>query len=1194
MRRPGEIGGGVVLVIVAAACVAVLIYLLVPDNPGSKPPAPTYAPAAPEGTVTDATAFDNDNPFGIAAGNGYVCQSPKPTAAGAATAAAAAPAPAPAPAPTPAPAAAPAPTPAAAPAATPAFASRSSCPGHTDSPGPAFGQSSDCPVLAGPPAALGDGPPASHEFGDSGYGYCTGVPGTADSTLYRDWVAFYDDPGKTGATFPADPDRNYGRVGNITGAGCFISPDSGKTNANYSRAPYMATLMLGDEPVLYDMLTRAYPGGPGHAPGSGSAAGNPGFPRLTPVPKRRARAPAFGPCQDRATRTCSTAPDVCPGQTRCQKTATAGGADGTGTMTGPLCQCTCDPPCGQDGIGGPVNCDSDCQVTAPVADEPLASATFAFDGGYGAHMTGVHKIWGWTPKFEMGGVNAANIYPFQPANAQGPRTAAAVDGTEPILPGDPMYNCHVLRHRLTGDFAPLVDPNVGRDGGQPPGVPNALDFDSAWVRPKGYEGADDATYQADRARCSQCDAGGKTCFSELACKHFDTFDPSKPIDMDYNGKPIKTFYRNPPQLPVDAADGPAKTPSVGADGKPDALADGVRREYSSAAGGANPRARCGGCSATKQMFGPGRYTARARIVSTNPQSQRLLDMTDPTNPKGRGFVFAMWTFAYAEVYAIGSDPKTDAGFVVSDQATTSAPCWDDCSCLTNKQNFCVKPPEGQSPDTCCDPRTARDLSVDACSTPQAFTSTQAGTAALYKDPSAGQSEANLLSPATCDISPPTADPHRAQQVATEGGCYLANEDIDCWVGDPNNQQDMSEKGNCGVTFCSNKPNPRGSTKHGSGDWLNAGPCLKAVNTFEGGRSQPYAVNAVSKDWQLKIQGRRPPFAPYTTVCSGYKVYTSINSEIDIEIPANSPQLDWTKYLNFNTMNANTWAFDIDSYQGYKPFYSQAMVQALPRRMPAAGGAAGDAAGDLPDQPTFVDDRYHDYMIDWYVDDDHSKSYVAFYFDGRLIYSTQRFVPTRSGRLIWGLWPGWWGTGRQRPDFDFGYADLAGLIVEPYTRANAPAVKVRTMPQTYDQVLPPGVAQSQCCSFSKEKYTFKGATECTTETPCELACDFSAIPSSLQSQAPAKTYACIDSVCRPLGGKFQAPSQATVYTGDPYCGGACGTCVGCQHTALPPSPDAPFPIRRVWEIVLYFAACVALVAGALLLASGNRGRRAAPA
>jgi hypothetical protein len=1178
--QQAKLGGGIVLVAVSAACVGGLIYLLIPPRrKTTPPPIPSNVPAPPPGTVSDATAFSSDNPFGIKNTADYVCRTPS-EASGAAAAAAAAP------------------------AAPAAFVSTSTCPGEADSPGPAFGTAGKCPQPPQPPPLGPPGKgPATHAFADSGYGYCTGVPGTADSTLYRDWVKFYDDPAKTGDTFARKADVDYTRVGNVTGAGCFVSPDSGKTNANFSRSPFMQTMMVGDEAVLYDMLTRAYPCGPGLRPGGPKQAE--GFPRLTPKPKPMSQAPTFGDCVAHTTPgdkgRCNPAAAACPGQTLCQD-------KGPGAKGAAQCKCTCNPPCGNPGVcANPpcpaINCNDNCQVTATVSATKLGTATFAVDGGYGDHFLAVHKIWGFTPKYEMGGVIAGNVYPFKPSNRQGDNGVA--DGGDEIQPGDAMYDCHVLRHRMSGDFATQLDPNADRDGLLPPGVDNALDFHNSWVRPKGYEAASDDVYQAARATCGECTAGGKACFSELGCKVFKVLDETKPLSIVYDGddrpdlkgKTIQTFYKTPPQLPLRTSDNPT-TPSTKA-------SPTGRQSYSSPGAlelsGANPRARAGACSATKQVFGPGRYTARAKVKPTRPQSPRLLDMTDPSNPRGRGFVFAMWTFAYAEVYAIGSNPETNPGFVVSDQATTSAPCWDDCSCLTNDANFCKKPPQGVDPNTCCDPRVARIASADSCTSPQAFLKSEAGTAALYKDPNAGEITGNVLSAAKCDLSPYTADPHTEQQFATEGGCYIANEDIDCWVGDPDNQNETTDKDNCGVTFCSNQRNPRApdvagkETKNGNA-WLNAGPCLKAVNTFEGGRAQPNAVNAVSKDWDLKINGKRPPYAPYTTVCSGFKVYTSINSEIDIEIPANSPQLDWTKNLNFNTMNANTWAFDIDSYQGYKPYYSQAMVQPLPKQMPRPDDAPG---GDLPTvQPTFVDDRYHDYAIDWYVDQDHSKSYVAFYFDGELIYSTQRFVPTRSGRLIWGLWPGWWGTGRQVPDYSFGYADLAAMIIEPYTQVNAPDVKVRTMPQTYDQVLPADVEQTQCCPFSQSEYEYKGDTECKTSTPCELACDFQPIPMSLQPAAkrPTRSYGCVDGICRGLdNGKYTVAAGNPTYSGDPYCGGVCGTCVGCIKTAPPPDPNPHRDdFKFTGKVLLYLGACVGLVVGALLLASYRRpqhsGRR----
>ncbi len=413
---------------------------------------------------------------------------------------------------------------------------------------------------------------------------------------------------------------------------------------------------------------------------------------------------------------------------------------------------------------------------------------------------------------------------------------------------------------------------------------------------------------------------------------------------------MQSFYTTPVQRPVDPACNP--TGSVGG-----------RKAYDAGAGGPNPRARCGGCSATKQLFGPGRYTARARVIPTEPQSAALLDMTDPSNPMGRGGVFALWSFSYTEVYSIGADPA-EGRFVPSDQATTSTDCWDDCSCLS-ATNYCHDSGSGAAVSTCCDPRTARKL---GCASPAQFQPVVPGTPTFYDDPSIVVDPlapgVGVATAQTCTLGHDADLAGQPHNRTTGGSCMIANEDLVAWdatVAAGRAAQPPIE------LDCYSKDQPRPVDK--TTPWNNAGKCLQSVATMAGGVSQPYALGQVPPTYELEIQGRRPPETPYSVVCSGYKVYTSINSEIDIEIPSNSPQLDWSTQLTYSTMNANTWAFDIDSYQGYKPLYSQALVQ---RPLPPAGGTP----------PTFVDGHYHDYMIDWYVDEDHSKSYVAFLFRRR--------------------------------------------------------------------------------------------------------------------------------------------------------------------------------------------------------------------
>ena len=216
---------------------------------------------------------------------------------------------------------------------------------------------------------------------------------------------------------------------------------------------------------------------------------------------------------------------------------------------------------------------------------------------------------------------------------------------------------------------------------------------------------------------------------------------------------------------------------------------------------------------------------------------------------------------------------------------------------------------------------------------------------------------------------------------------------------------------------------------------------------------------------------RPP-ADYRAVCSGDVLYAALNHEIDIEIPANSPGLDWTKDLTWSTMNCNTWVGDIDYYDGSMPWYSQAMVELK------------------KEQPNFADGQFHDFTIDWYVDrHDATKSYVKFLVDGRVLYVTRRFVPTRSGRLVVGPWPGWWGSGRdasgaqQAPAFDVGYVDIAALTINPYSPATCD-VQIRTFPQTFDQILPAGVQTVECSPVGAA-----AGTSAAQQVQCAIQCDY---------------------------------------------------------------------------------------------------------
>lgn len=259
---------------------------------------------------------------------------------------------------------------------------------------------------------------------------------------------------------------------------------------------------------------------------------------------------------------------------------------------------------------------------------------------------------------------------------------------------------------------------------------------------------------------------------------------------------------------------------------------------------------------------------------------------------------------------------------------------------------------------------------------------------------------------------------------------------------------------------------------------------------------------------------RPP-ADYRAVCSGDVLYAALNHEIDIEIPANSPGLDWTKDLTWSTMNCNTWVGDIDYYDGSMPWYSQAMVELK------------------KEQPNFADGQFHDFTIDWYVDrHDATKSYVKFLVDGRVLYVTRRFVPTRSGRLVVGPWPGWWGSGRdasgaqQAPAFDVGYVDIAALTINPYSPATCD-VQIRTFPQTFDQILPAGVQTVECSPVGAA-----AGTSAAQQVQCAIQCDYREIGADdvqLASAGPvaaATTGLQVLTLRRPLGRRLPAGTFVT--------------------------------------------------------------------
>ena len=196
-------------------------------------------------------------------------------------------------------------------------------------------------------------------------------------------------------------------------------------------------------------------------------------------------------------------------------------------------------------------------------------------------------------------------------------------------------------------------------------------------------------------------------------------------------------------------------------------------------------------------------------------------------------------------------------------------------------------------------------------------------------------------------------------------------------------------------------------------------------------------------------------------------YTIHNAEIDIEIPSNTGQVadvgaaNQKQFSGLNTANFNTWVTDQDNdtYKAGTPtLYQQAQATAPDGQFFASVGPDDDES------------TYHEFSFVWYVDPKEesmspqplpttrSSSYVAFLRDGVEIFKCHRFVPRRSGRVVIGMWPAWWGSIRTPMAFSQVYAKIARLEFTPqcdYSGTPFPGggALVTNAPQLYDEVLP---------------------------------------------------------------------------------------------------------------------------------------------
>ena len=258
------------------------------------------------------------------------------------------------------------------------------------------------------------------------------------------------------------------------------------------------------------------------------------------------------------------------------------------------------------------------------------------------------------------------------------------------------------------------------------------------------------------------------------------------------------------------------------------------------------------------------------------------------------------------------------------------------------------------------------------------------------------------------------------------------------------------------------------------DWpYSMGTATKCPESMDGSSCGPkpgaYPAEMLNGEALVNASRTYPDIPGLVQGTTDGGTYATHNHEIDIEIPANSAEFQGAAMmdnLGLNTANFNTWQTDDNSYtQGALALYQQAQCT-------APAGKFFCAVAPEDDQDTF-----HEYTFVWYVDPASAdasidasgqatmtdNSYVAFYLDGVEAYRVKRFVPRRSGRVLIGLWPAWWGSNYYPMDFNQVYCKIARMEFVPqgrYDNSTIPML-VTNGGQMYDQMTPTTGADLAC-------------------------------------------------------------------------------------------------------------------------------------
>lgn len=127
--------------------------------------------------------------------------------------------------------------------------------------------------------------------------------------------------------------------------------------------------------------------------------------------------------------------------------------------------------------------------------------------------------------------------------------------------------------------------------------------------------------------------------------------------------------------------------------------------------------------------------------------------------------------------------------------------------------------------------------------------------------------------------------------------------------------------------------------------------------------------------------------------------TTVNHEIDIEIPANCEathnvcnSTDKNCAGLYNSVNLNNYQYTQNSGTG--PAYSNMCVRAYTRH----------GKDEYKPFNLIGDDRYHNYTFNWHSGSGEQHGRVDFFVDGQYLGTNNVFAPTRAGRLFIAHWP----------------------------------------------------------------------------------------------------------------------------------------------------------------------------------------------